>query len=98
MFYVVYFHADGGQACMLGWRTLTNRESAESLRDHLLDEPGHNCKKSAFIDYIEEGEMELKVLHHGHFDIHDNSPRGGSSRYLDWLSAFCFEHNIPFYA
>jgi hypothetical protein len=46
MFYIVNFHADGGQACIPGRRVFTNAEKALKFAERMRNEPGHTCENS----------------------------------------------------
>lgn len=42
-YYIVKFHADGGQACVPGVRRFTSKSEAEEFAGRMRNEPGHTC-------------------------------------------------------
>jgi hypothetical protein len=42
-YYIVHFHADGGQMCVPGRRVFTDRAEADAFADRMRKEPDHAC-------------------------------------------------------
>lgn len=62
-YYIVEFHADGGQACIPGRRVFTDKNAAERFKSVMEKEPGHHCRDSvrltiSDIDPGNEGAIE----------------------------------------
>lgn len=55
MFYIVHFHADGGQACVDGIRCYpqAEKDKAEEFAERMRNEPGHHCLNSVRIEEAE---------------------------------------------
>jgi hypothetical protein len=43
MFYIVTFHADGGQMCIGGLRCYETQKEADDFAARMRAEPGHSC-------------------------------------------------------
>lgn len=50
MFYIVHFHADGGQACIPGRRVFSSSDAAKRFAKNMENEPGHLCKNCVNIE------------------------------------------------
>lgn len=53
MFYIVHFHADGGQACVPGKRCFDNKMEALQFYESQLAEIGHTCIDHTWIEQQE---------------------------------------------
>jgi hypothetical protein len=87
-YYVVTFHADGGQACYEGSRNFVDKHAAEVFRDLCLDEPGHNCAGSSWITESESPSPEKGSLMMG------NRGGYGHRAWQDRMDAVRFEFGI----
>jgi hypothetical protein len=61
MFYIVEFHADGGQMCVPGIRCFDSVEKADAFAERLRNEPGHTCGSKS----VRQHESETFVESHG---------------------------------
>lgn len=52
-FYVVHFHADGGQACIPGRRVFTDPDEADHFAHTCRNERGHTCHNSVRVEITE---------------------------------------------
>jgi len=65
-YYVVHFHADGGQMCVPGHKTFTDKKRAESFLQTMRDEPGHNCgSDSAWMEATTEDMGSEGIVYPG---------------------------------
>ena len=65
MYYVVHFHADGGQMCTEGRRCFEDQTIAEGLAAILKSEPGYTCGPLS----VRVTSSQIPVSNHGWFDI-----------------------------
>jgi hypothetical protein len=61
MFYIVEFHADGGQMCVPGIRCFDSVEKANAFAERLRNEPGHTCGPNS----VRQRESETPIENHG---------------------------------
>jgi hypothetical protein len=90
-YYVVFFHADGGQVCTRGVRCFKDKKMADQLGDILNSERGHHCEDSVVVM-----ESTIPYENEGSFNIGD-SPLS-TKQHEDKLIAFCNQNNIPWSA
>jgi len=57
-YYIVEFHADGGQMCVPGIRCFVNKDEADKLAEYLRTEPGHTCGPQSVRQYESESPVE----------------------------------------
>jgi hypothetical protein len=91
-YYVVRFHADGGQTCIDGCRCLESKEAAEVLAEILSDEPGHRCGPGS----VTIEESPIKIEDRGYFNIDPQRPRS-TRLWNDTLDSVRFHFGIPLY-
>lgn len=58
MYYIVEFHADGGQMCVAGRRSFNDPVEARRFADRMRSEPGHTCGPKSVRTYISETNPE----------------------------------------
>lgn len=65
-YYVVHFHADGGQCCSPGHRTFKNKNDAKAFAERMKAEPGHSCgPKSVKIQKSKDDKGSSGVIYPG---------------------------------
>lgn len=67
---LVYFHADGGQACVPGIRNFSDPIKAVNFSSRELNDLDHYCKNSVRIFIIKDEPLEKdKGMSHKEFDF-----------------------------
>ena len=54
---IVHYHGDGGQACILAQKTFTDTDEAIRFATACLNELGHYCERSVWLEGSEAREV-----------------------------------------
>ncbi|MDO8621499.1 MAG: hypothetical protein Q7R31_04455 [Candidatus Levybacteria bacterium] len=57
MYYIVEFHADGGQMCVPGHRSFADLEKAKQFAEKMRSELGHTCGPESVREYTSETDL-----------------------------------------
>lgn len=61
IYYIVEFHADGGQMCVLGIRCFIDKQKADEFAQRMCSEKNHYCGPSS----VKQRESETQVENEG---------------------------------
>ncbi|TSC89546.1 MAG: hypothetical protein G01um10143_36 [Parcubacteria group bacterium Gr01-1014_3] len=57
MYYIIEFHADGGQMCIPGRRAFSDPEAAKKFAERMRSEPDHTCGLESVKEFVSETDL-----------------------------------------